>query len=173
MPEITEYDYYDATLAITIVTQRPEAAPSQLLVSATLHEEFAARVRKVLREFRQPLDVYLPYYAVNRIRPSGTARDIDRELNQDLLRQQFALGFSLTAAAQIADEIAVFAMERNIEKAVRDVFDLRPAAILRDLDLRKPIYRKTAAYGHFGRSEPGFTWEVVSRLDDFKSALGP
>ncbi len=122
MPEITEYDYYDATLAITIVTQRPEAAPSQLLVSATLHEEFAARVRKVLREFRQPLDVYLPYYAVNRIRPSGTARDIDRELNQDLLRQQFALGFSLTAAAQIADEIAVFAMERNIEKAVRDLF---------------------------------------------------
>lgn len=122
MPEITEYDYYDATLAITIVTQRPDAAPSQLLVSASLHEEFAARVRKVLREFRQPLDVYLPYYAVNRIRPAGTARDIDRELNQDLLRQQFALGFSLTAAAQIADEIAVFAMERNIEKAVRDLF---------------------------------------------------
>ena len=46
-----------------------------------------------------------------------------------------------------------------IVAAVRDVFDLRPAAIVRDLDLKRPIYRETAAYGHFGRSLPGFTWE--------------
>jgi S-adenosylmethionine synthetase len=59
----------------------------------------------------------------------------------------------------------------QIEKGVREVFDLRPAAIIRDLDLRRPIYRRTAAYGHFGRSEEGFTWEVTSRLDDLKSAL--
>ncbi|HEX2782529.1 MAG TPA: methionine adenosyltransferase [Ilumatobacteraceae bacterium] len=59
-----------------------------------------------------------------------------------------------------------------IAAAVREVFDLRPAAIVRDLDLKRPIYRQTAAYGHFGRSLPGFTWEVVSRLDDFRSALG-
>jgi S-adenosylmethionine synthetase len=59
-----------------------------------------------------------------------------------------------------------------IVAAVREVFDLRPAAIVRDLDLKRPIYRQTAAYGHFGRSLPGFTWEVVSRLDDFRSALG-
>ena len=49
---------------------------------------------------------------------------------------------------------------------------LRPAAIVRDLDLKRPIYRQTAAYGHFGRSLPGFTWEAVSRLDDFRSAVG-
>src|SRR5262245_12732093 len=59
-----------------------------------------------------------------------------------------------------------------IERAVREVFDLRPAAIIRDLDLRRPIYRKTAAYGHFGRPLPEFTWETVSRLADFKSAIG-
>ena len=60
----------------------------------------------------------------------------------------------------------------KIEAAVHDVFDLRPAAIIRDLDLRKPIFKKTAAYGHFGRSEPGFTWEVTSKLDAFKAAAG-
>jgi S-adenosylmethionine synthetase len=57
-------------------------------------------------------------------------------------------------------------------QGVRDVFDLRPAAIVRDLDLKRPIYRKTAAYGHFGRSRPEFTWESVSRLDAYKSAVG-
>jgi S-adenosylmethionine synthetase len=60
----------------------------------------------------------------------------------------------------------------SIEKAVRDVFDLRPAAIIRDLDLRRPIYKKTAAYGHFGRPDPDFTWEQLSRLSDFRAALG-
>ncbi len=59
-----------------------------------------------------------------------------------------------------------------IVQGVRDVFDLRPAAIVRDLDLKRPIFRKTAAYGHFGRSLPEFTWEHVSRLDDYKSAIG-
>jgi S-adenosylmethionine synthetase len=60
----------------------------------------------------------------------------------------------------------------RIEHAINDVFDLRPAAIIRDLDLRRPIYRKTAAYGHFGRSDKEFSWEQVSRLDEFTSALG-
>ena len=56
----------------------------------------------------------------------------------------------------------------SIEQAVREVFDLRPAAIIRDLDLRRPIYRKTAAYGHFGRAEPGFTWEQLGKLDELQ-----
>jgi S-adenosylmethionine synthetase len=60
--------------------------------------------------------------------------------------------------------------EEVIGQAVRDVFDLRPAAIVRDLDLKKPGYRKTAAYGHFGRA--GFNWEATDRLDDFKAAVG-
>ena len=58
----------------------------------------------------------------------------------------------------------------SIESAVRGVFDLRPGAIVRDLDLLKPGYRATAAYGHFGR--PGFSWETLSRLDEFTSAVG-
>ncbi len=59
----------------------------------------------------------------------------------------------------------------TIEDAVRATFDLRPAAIVRDLDLRRPIYRQTAAYGHFGRPLPDFTWESLSKLDEFKAAL--
>ena len=55
----------------------------------------------------------------------------------------------------------------------REVFDLRPAAIIRDLDLRRPIYQQTAAYGHFGRpTDDGFTWERTDRVDDLQSASG-
>jgi S-adenosylmethionine synthetase len=60
----------------------------------------------------------------------------------------------------------------KIGEAVRQVFDLRPAAIIRDLDLRRPIYAKTAAYGHFGRNDKDLTWEHATRVDDLKSALG-
>ena len=60
----------------------------------------------------------------------------------------------------------------RIEQAVREVFDLRPAAIVRELDLKRPIYRATAAYGHFGRPLPEFTWEHTSKLGDFRAALG-
>ncbi|HEX9258544.1 MAG TPA: methionine adenosyltransferase [Acidimicrobiales bacterium] len=62
--------------------------------------------------------------------------------------------------------------QEAIEQAVREVFDLRPAALISDLDLKRPIYRKTAAYGHFGRDEPEFTWEHTPKLADFKAALG-
>jgi S-adenosylmethionine synthetase len=61
---------------------------------------------------------------------------------------------------------------QKIGDAVREVFDLRPAAILRDLDLRRPIYKRTAAYGHFGRSDKELSWEQTTRVDDVKSALG-
>ncbi|HKY17212.1 MAG TPA: methionine adenosyltransferase [Microthrixaceae bacterium] len=60
----------------------------------------------------------------------------------------------------------------KVEQAVKEVFDLRPAAIVRDLDLRRPIFKPTAAYGHFGRTGDGFTWEQPSRVDALKSALG-
>ena len=62
--------------------------------------------------------------------------------------------------------------EANIQRAVAEVFDLRPAAILRDLDLLRPIYAKTAAYGHFGRELPEFTWERTDRADALKAAAG-
>ncbi|WP_326653498.1 MULTISPECIES: methionine adenosyltransferase [unclassified Streptomyces] len=59
-----------------------------------------------------------------------------------------------------------------IEKAVAEVFDLRPAAIIRDLDLLRPIYAQTAAYGHFGRELPDFTWERTDRVDALRTATG-
>ncbi len=62
--------------------------------------------------------------------------------------------------------------DEQIQDAVLSVFDLRPAAIIRDLDLKRPIYAQTAAYGHFGRDEPDFTWESTSRADALKSAAG-
>jgi S-adenosylmethionine synthetase len=70
-----------------------------------------------------------------------------------------------TFGTATVDEVA-------LTDAVRQIFDLRPAAIIRDLDLRRPIYKKTAAYGHFGRDDKEFSWEHTSRVDDLKSALG-
>jgi S-adenosylmethionine synthetase len=60
----------------------------------------------------------------------------------------------------------------KIQQAVTSVFDLRPAAIIRDLDLLRPIYTPTAAYGHFGRDLPDFTWERTDRVDALRSACG-
>ncbi|MCI7775727.1 MAG: methionine adenosyltransferase [Enorma sp.] len=62
--------------------------------------------------------------------------------------------------------------ENAIERAVEEVFDLRPGAIIRDLDLRRPIYEKTAAYGHFGRDDEDFTWEHTDRVDELCAACG-
>ena len=62
--------------------------------------------------------------------------------------------------------------EDAIERAVEEVFDLRPGAIIRDLDLHRPIYEKTAAYGHFGRDDEDFTWEHTDRVDELRAACG-
>ncbi|MFF6774293.1 methionine adenosyltransferase [Streptomyces sp. NPDC012637] len=62
--------------------------------------------------------------------------------------------------------------DEKIQEAVSRVFDLRPAAIIRDLDLKRPIYAATAAYGHFGRELPEFTWERTDRVDALKTAAG-
>ncbi|MGW7283193.1 methionine adenosyltransferase [Streptomyces sp. NPDC054844] len=59
-----------------------------------------------------------------------------------------------------------------IERAITEVFDLRPAAIVRDLDLLRPIYAQTAAYGHFGRELPDFTWETTDRVEALRAAAG-
>jgi S-adenosylmethionine synthetase len=58
-----------------------------------------------------------------------------------------------------------------IEKAIREIFDLRPRAIVESLDLLRPIYAKTAAYGHFGRELPEFSWEKLDRVDALRAAL--
>ncbi len=62
--------------------------------------------------------------------------------------------------------------ESKIERAVRDIFDLRPAGIIKSLDLLRPIYQKTAAYGHFGREDEDFTWEKTDKVEEIRSYLG-
>ncbi|WJV46078.1 methionine adenosyltransferase [Streptomyces flavofungini] len=62
--------------------------------------------------------------------------------------------------------------QARIEQAIADVFDLRPAALIRDLDLLRPIYAQTSAYGHFGRELPDFTWERTDRADALRAAAG-
>ena len=91
-------------------------------------------------------------------------------------RCEIQVAYAIGVAQPVSVLVETFGTEQvdpsKIEAAIREVFDLRPAAIIRDLDLRKPIFRKTAAYGHFGRTEKAFTWERTSKLEDFKSAVG-
>jgi S-adenosylmethionine synthetase len=91
-------------------------------------------------------------------------------------RCEVQVAYAIGVAAPVSLLVETFGTETvdqlKIEAAVRELFDLRPAAIVRDLDLRRPIYKKTAAYGHFGRSEKDFTWEATPRVEDLKSALG-
>jgi S-adenosylmethionine synthetase len=91
-------------------------------------------------------------------------------------RCEIQVAYAIGVARPVSVMVETFGTESvdvmKIESAVQEVFDLRPAAIIRDLDLRRPIYKKTAAYGHFGRQEKEFTWENASRVDDLKSALG-
>ncbi len=93
-------------------------------------------------------------------------------------RCEVQVAYAIGVAHPVSVMVETFGTEnvdpQKLSTAVHEVFDLRPAAILRDLELRKPIYRKTAAYGHFGRTgEPGeFPWENTDRVGDVKSALG-
>jgi S-adenosylmethionine synthetase len=91
-------------------------------------------------------------------------------------RCEVQVAYAIGVAQPVSILVETFGTEQvdpiQIEKAVREVFDLRPAAIVRDLELRRPIFKKTAAYGHFGRDDADFTWEHTSRVGDLKSQLG-
>jgi S-adenosylmethionine synthetase len=91
-------------------------------------------------------------------------------------RCEIQVAYAIGVARPVSIMVETFGTETvapdRIRAAIDEVFDLRPAAIIRDLDLRRPIYRKTASYGHFGRPEKEFTWEHLSRLSEFSSAIG-
>jgi S-adenosylmethionine synthetase len=91
-------------------------------------------------------------------------------------RAEVQVAYAIGVAKPVGVFVETFGTETvpvdKIQKAVLEVFDLRPAAILRDLDLLRPIYAKTAAYGHFGRELPEFTWEKTDRADALKAAAG-
>ena len=90
-------------------------------------------------------------------------------------RCEIQVAYAIGVAHPLSVMVDTFGSETvdpgKIEAAVRELFDLRPAAIIRDLDLRRPIYKHTAAYGHFGRTDAG-PWEATPRVDDLRRALG-
>jgi len=91
-------------------------------------------------------------------------------------RCELQVAYAIGVAHPVSIEVDCFGTENvatlRIEELVREHFDLRPAAILRDLDLMRPIYAKTAAYGHFGRADADFTWERTDKADDLRTAAG-
>jgi S-adenosylmethionine synthetase len=91
-------------------------------------------------------------------------------------RCQLQVAYAIGVAHPMSIFVDTFGTEAipvpKIESLVREHFDLRPAAILRDLDLRRPIYAKTAAYGHFGRDDRDFTWERTDKADALRAAAG-
>lgn len=91
-------------------------------------------------------------------------------------RCEVQIAYAIGVARPVSVMVETFGTEHvaveTIERAVNEVFDLRPGAIIDELDLRRPIYRKTAAYGHFGRELPEFTWEHTDKVDALKAACG-
>ena len=88
---------------------------------------------------------------------------------------EIQLAYAIGVAEPVSILVETFGTEtvavEKIEQAVRKVFDLRPRAIIEQLDLRKPIFKKTAAYGHFGREDQGFQWEKTNRVEELKQAI--
>jgi S-adenosylmethionine synthetase len=91
-------------------------------------------------------------------------------------RCEIQVAYAIGVAHPVSIEIDCFGTElvpiKRIDELVREHFDLRPAAIIRDLDLLRPIYAKTAAYGHFGRDDHDFTWERTDKADTLREAAG-
>ena len=91
-------------------------------------------------------------------------------------RVEVQVAYAIGRAAPVGLYVETFGTEKvaptRIEHAIREVFDLRPLAIIEDLDLKRPIYARTAAHGHFGRLDPEFTWERTDRVADLRSAAG-
>ena len=90
-------------------------------------------------------------------------------------RAEVQVAYAIGKAEPVGLFVETFGTETapvlKIQAAVVQVFDLRPAAIIRDLDLLRPIYAQTAAYGHFGRELPDFTWERTDRAEELKRAV--
>jgi S-adenosylmethionine synthetase len=91
-------------------------------------------------------------------------------------RAEIQIAYAIGVAEPVSLMVDTFGTGRipdaKIQKLLRDSFKLTPQGIIESLNLRRPIYRKTAAYGHFGRTEPEFTWENTERAVDLKKTAG-
>jgi len=89
---------------------------------------------------------------------------------------ELQVAYAIGVAKPVAVFVECFGTEKveveSIQRAVMETFDLRPAAIIRDLDLKRPIFSKTSAYGHFGRELPEFSWEKTDRAGALREAAG-
>ena len=108
---------------------------------------------------------YAARWVAKNIVAAGLARKAE-------LQVAYAIGVSSPVSISLETFGTETADPERIEKAIREVFDLRPAAIVDALDLRKPGYRETAAYGHFGREGDRFTWERTDRAEELRDAVG-
>ncbi len=107
---------------------------------------------------------YAARWVAKNVVAAGLARRCEVQLS-------YAIGVSHPLSIMVDTFGTASVNERKLERAVSQVFDLRPAAIIRDLKLRRPIFRKTAAYGHFGREDADFTWEKTNRVEELRAAL--
>jgi S-adenosylmethionine synthetase len=91
-------------------------------------------------------------------------------------RLEIEVAYAIGVAHPVSIMVDTFDTEKvdnsKIENAIKEIFDLRPGAIIKDLDLIRPIYKKTASYGHFGRHDRDFTWERLDKVDEIKSYFG-
>jgi S-adenosylmethionine synthetase len=91
-------------------------------------------------------------------------------------RAEVQVAYAIGVARPLSLLVETFGTENvprpEITRLVSEHFDLRPAALIQNLDLRRPIYRPTAAYGHFGRDEPGFSWERTDQAAALRAAAG-
>ena len=108
---------------------------------------------------------YIARYAAKNVVAAGLARQCEIQL-------AYAIGVAKPVSVRVDTFGTGVAEDGAIERAVKQVFDFRPAAIIETLGLRKPIYRQTAAYGHFGRPDLDLPWERLDRVDALKQAIG-
>ncbi len=108
---------------------------------------------------------YIARYAAKHVVAAGLAKECEIQL-------AYAIGVARPVSVRVDTFGTGTADEEAIERAVEEVFDFRPAAVIETLDLRRPIYRQTAAYGHFGRSDLDLPWERLDKIDALKLALG-
>ncbi len=108
---------------------------------------------------------YMARYVAKNIVAAGLARECEVQL-------AYAIGIAEPVSIMIETFGTGIVPEERISDAVREVFDLSPSGIISSLDLLKPIYQQTAAYGHFGRSGAGFTWEKTDKVKDLEKAAG-
>ncbi len=108
---------------------------------------------------------YMGRYVAKNIVAAGLATEVEVQI-------AYAIGISQPVSINVKTFGTGKVSEEKMIEVIRQVFDLRPKAIIQQLDLLRPIYHQTAAYGHFGRELPDFTWERVDKVDELKDAAG-